>query len=331
MTTKGQFSSRVLTAKDRLVWGFGDLRRRLAERGLWPARTLALESIDGQKWLVTETRLEPRTTDRRALGLLVPEAECLWGTAPLPDMPMDALGDAVEEALWRVSPLPRDQISVAWEVHPHPQGGWTVEWALCSSSNCDRWRIERGLAANAPVFFARQRRAFAILGGKPQAKSRRWKHALVGALAGFMLLIVVSPVLMPLILEREAVRKAVRHIGEQEPRSIPIRQKLDDLRLHAELAEELRNQLVADLPLATLVEALTQAVPDDSWLDRIDINGREVRITGLTSNTTDLIAHMGRQSVFADVRATVASVRDATLNKERFTLEMRWRGEEQKP
>lgn len=331
MTARGQLHHRVRRGQDRLAWGFADLRREMAERGLWPARALALESIDGQRWSLTGTRLRSRGKTSKASGLLIPENECLWGTANLPDVSRQSLTQALEETLWRVSPLPRDQIVVAWEAQPSSDGGWTVEWGLCSRSKCDSWRVERGLSADVPVFFARRGRAFAVRSGKPQKALQHWMQALIGVLGVCTIAIMVSPALMPLVLEREAVRKSVRHIVEQEPLSIPIRHKLDDLRLHADLAAELRIQLESDLPLASLIEALTQVVPDDTWLDRIDINGREVRITGLTGNTTDLIAQVGRQPMFADVRATVASVRDSTLNKERFTLDMRWRGEEPKP
>ncbi len=331
MTAKGQFLHRVQRAQDRLAWGIGDLRRQLAERGLWPTRAQTLESIDGQRWTVIEARLQRAPKAGKASGLLVPEAECLWGTVHLPDMPEQALAQAIEETLWRVSPLPRDQILVAWNAQPNPEDGWSVEWGLCSRSNCQSWSSERGLPEAAPIFFVRHERAYGARSGKPQEVRQRWVHALVVFLGVLMVGAMVSPTLMPLVLEREAVRKSVRHIVEQEPLSIPIRQKLDDLRLHADLAAELRSQLEGDLPLASLIEALTQAVPDDTWLDRIDVNGRDVRITGLTGNTTDLIAQVSRQTMFLDVRATVASVRDSALNKERFTLEMRWRGEEPKP
>ena len=331
MTAKGQFYHRVKMAQDRLAWGMGDLRRRLAEIGLWPARKLTLESPDGNRWAVRETRLQVSGKAGKAMGLLVPEGECLWGTTALPDMPRRALEPALGETLWRVSPLPRDQILVAWDAQPNPQGGWTVDWGLCRSSDCNGWRAERSLSTDAPVFLAWQGRALPVVSSIAQKGRKRWMHLLVMIFGLLMLGAILSPLLMPLVLEREAVRKAVRHIAEQEPRSMPIRQKLDDLRLYAELATELRVQLEADLPLASVVEALTQALPDDTFLDRIDVNGREVRITGLTGNTTDLIANLSRQAPFADVRATVASVRDATLNKERFTLELRWRGEAPKP
>ena len=80
------------------------------------------------------------------------------------------------------------------------------------------------------------------------------------------------------------------------------------------------------VPHASVVEALSAALPDDTWLDRIDINGAEIKIQGMTGNANDLVARLGKNQAFEDVRSTAASVRDSALNKERFTFEMRWRG-----
>src|SRR5690606_25574681 len=103
--------------------------------------------------------------------------------------------------------------------------------------------------------------------------------------------------------------------------------QMDELRQQAQLAEELRKNASTDLPLASVIDALSTAIPADTWLDRIEVNGSEIRITGLTSNATELVGQLGRQPGLVDVRATGANVRDAALNKERFTLEMRWRTE----
>ena len=106
---------------------------------------------------------------------------------------------------------------------------------------------------------------------------------------------------------------------------------MDELRRQAQLADELRKNVNSDIPLASVIEALSVAIPSDTWLDRIEVNGSEIRITGLTANATELTAQIARSPGLADVRSTGANVRDGTLNKERFTFEMRWRGEGVKP
>lgn len=333
MTTQGQFSRRMRLAQDRLAWGFGDLLRLLVELGLWPARGHNLVTQQGQGWTVLGTRLIARPKPTKPSGLLVKEPECLWGHAQLPDIPRQALEQAVEETLWRASPLPRDQMVAAWRAQPHAQGGWSVEWGVCRRSDCDAWRTNQGLAPDAPIYLERQGKALGVRGQDGQKRHQRqtWAQWGVLLLMCITLAAIATPGLMPVVLKREANRKAVRHIVEQEPKSIPIRKNLDDLRLNADLAAELQTSLQQDLPLASLVDLLAQTLPDDTWLDRLDVSGRDIRMSGLTGNATELMAQLARQPQLADARASVASVRDAGLNKERFTFEMRWRGEEAKP
>ena len=80
-----------------------------------------------------------------------------------------------------------------------------------------------------------------------------------------------------------------------------------------------------------VVEALSAQLPDDTSLDRLEISASDIRISGITGDVADLTAQLARHAEFADVRSNGASVRDTTTNKERFTFDMRWRGQGDKP
>ncbi len=333
MTGWGQLSLRAQKTLDRMAWGFGDLKRVLMEHGAWPAVASAAIASDGGRWTITGTRARKRANNRKASSLLVPESGCLWGAVQLPDMPRRSLAGGVEEALWRVSPMPPDQIVAAWWAEPQAQGGWMVEWGMCRRNTLTQQMAQHGFAENAPVYLMRQGRALPVrtAAWQKQYNRQRWMDWLGVGLVLVLLAALSLPALMPLVLKRQAVVRAVEHVNMLEPKAAPLRQKMDELRRQAELAEELRKNISTDLPLASVVDALSAAIPADTWLDRIEVNGSEIRITGLTANATELIGHLGRQPGLVDVRATGANVRDGTLNKERFTFEMRWRGEGAKP
>lgn len=332
MTGRGQLTLDVQAACDRLAWGVGDLKRLLVEHGAWPAPSSVAVAPDGDRWSVVGERLRKKAGHRKVVSVLVPESECLSGVVKLPPMSRKALNGAVEEALWRVSPLPPDQIVAAWKPEPEADG-WAVHWSMCRRSARDQLLAQHGLRDDAIVFLERQGRALPVRDKAWQrhALRQRWMD---GAAVLLLLLSLASlslPALMPLLLKRQAVVKAVEHVNVLVPQADPLRQKMDELRRQAGLAEELRKNIASDVPLASVVEGLSAGLPSDTWLDRIEINGQEVRIAGLTANATELIAHLSKQPAFADVRATGANVRDGALNKERFTFEMRWRAEGVKP
>lgn len=329
MTGWGQLSLRAHKTLDRMAWGFGDLKRALLEHGAWPGFTAAAVSPDGGHWSITGMRLRKRANGRKAAGLLVPEQDCLWGTVQLPDMPQRALASGVEEALWRVSPVPPDQIVAAWHAEPLAQGGWAVQWGMCRRAAVEQQLAQQGLAGDAPVYMVHQGRALPVRSKAWQTQSgrQRWLDWLAG---GALLVVMVAlslPALMPLVLKRQAVVRAVQHVSMLEPKAAPLRQKMDELRGQAAMADELRKSVATDMPLASVVDGLSEAIPSDTWLDRIEVNGLDIKITGLTSNATELIGQIARQPGFTDVRSTAANVRDSVLNKERFTIELRWRGE----
>lgn len=333
MTGWRQFTLRVQMASDRLAWGLGEIRRVLAERGFWPAPEIAVVTAEGKPASVRETRLLHRSGKGKAAGLVVPEANCLSGELRLPGVRRTDLGAAVQEALWRLSPVPPDQIVFAWDAAPDAQAGWLVHWLMCRRSAQQGMLEKQGLAAEAPVFLSHSGRVFSVRGAAwaDQQKRQRRTDGLASAGLLLVLAMLLAPALMPLVLKRQAVALALQHVQALEPQAAPLRQQLDELRSQALVGDELAKSISADLPLASLVERLSAALPDDAWLDRMEANGREIRITGLTGNANELLAHLGRQASLADARATGANVRDNALNKERFTFEMRWRADGAQP
>lgn len=333
MTGWRQFILRVQMAADRLVWGLGDIRRTLVERGFWPAGDVAVATADGTVAVIRETRLLRRSGKQSAAGLVVPESSCLAGDFRLPDVRRSELGAAVQEALWRVSPLPPDQIVFAWDAAPAENAGWQVQWLMCRRSVQQALLAERGLAADAPVYLSNAGRVLPVRGAVWDArhKRQRWLDGAVGVALVLMLAMLLTPALMPLVLKHQAVVMALGHVQALEPQAAPLRLKLDELRGQASLAQEIAKSVGSDLPLATVLERLSTALPDDAWLDRIEINGSEIRISGMTGNANELLAQVGRQPGLAEARATGANVRDNALNKERFTFEMRWRAEGAQP
>ena len=329
MTDKGQLQRSMHLWWDRTAWGFGDLRRLLVERGAWPAPRLALADAQGGNWTLVGTRLHPLASTGKAAGLLVPEADCLWGSLQLPAMPRAALGQAVQEAMWRVSPLPVQDVMTAWQATPQADGRWAVDWGICRASAGQDAGVHPALPDNAPVYLQRSGRAHPVHGPGQQLMRRRqrWIDGLASAALLLILAAIATPALMPLVLKREAVVRALQHVSNIEPQAAPLRTQLDELRARAAVADSLRKGLETSLPLAAVIEGLSAQLPDDASLDRIEVNGSDIRIAGVANNAAELITQLARLPSFADVRASGPSVRDTAAIKERFTIDLRWRTE----
>ncbi|MBS0507001.1 MAG: fimbrial protein, partial [Proteobacteria bacterium] len=250
MTDKAQLQRSLHLWWDRLAWGFGDLRRLLVERGAWPAPGLTLAGAQGGSWALAGTRLRPQARPGKAAGLLVPETECLWGSLQLPAMPRAALGQAVQEAMWRVSPLPVQDIMTAWQATAQAGGGWAVDWGICRASSQQEARQRQGLAENAPVYLERLGRAHPVHGPGLLAMQRRQRWIDGAAIAGLLLILaaLATPALMPLVLKRQAVVRALQHVSSIDPQAAPLRVQLDELRARAGVAQNLRQGQAGSLP-----------------------------------------------------------------------------------
>ena len=312
---------------DRLVWGWGDLRRELGARHLWPEAAKLSSTAQGARWRVAGQRLTP-STGGVPEALLVDGAEVLWGELQLPAIPMKTLGDAVTEALWRVSPLPPDQVVFAWRAQPDDGGGWRVDWGVCPQRVVGQGLANLNLPPDAPVYLSRSD-AQALLAHGPAALAvRKQQRRLDGlSFAGLALvaLALLVPVVMPLVLKRNAVVRGMSHLATVEPMAAPVRRKLDELHQLSTLSGALAADRQHSLPVATALERLAQALPSDAWLDRLEASDRQVRMMGLTSDATELMARLSRVPEFSELRATAPTVRDEGQNRERFSFEFTWR------
>lgn len=327
MSASKRLNQRLVAALDRLAWGWSDLGRWLAERGFWPAATLVLCTATGEQRQLTATRLRPARGTQAAQGLLVSRADCLWGSLALPAMPRRELPSALDEALWRVSPLPPQQMLCAWRAEPHADGSWQVQWGIGRREGLQAALAQAGLDDSAPVFLQSgddQALPVRQLAGAPRTGQGAWRLVCV-ALTLALVAALFTPAAVPLALKHRAVTRAMAHVTALEQQAAPLRQQLDELHQQAGLADALKTANAARLPLASTIELIARTVPDGAWLERIDVSGTTIRITGVADNAGELLTQLARQPALADVHASAASVRDNALAKERFTIEMRWR------
>ena len=330
MTRKTAVQNRFTQGADRIAWGLLDLRDRGIAHGWWPARGTVAVDASGTRWAIRGERAAPLPGAGAARAAAVGADRCLWGQLTLPAMARRALPAAVDEALVSQSPLPPDHMLRAWRAEPTADGGWRVDWGLAPRDHLAALRQAQGLGEVAPAFLLRPDGAAWMVRdvafSRWQRHQRWWDTA--GLLAiGLVVASAAALALMPAALQRQGVVGAMQQLQTLEPQAAPIRQQLDALRAQARIVEDIRAGHDAAVPAASIIEALAATLPDDTVLDRIDINGRDIRIAGLTPNATDLLSRVAGNAVFSDAKAPNAAVRDPASNKERFTFELRWKGE----
>lgn len=312
---------------DRLLWGWADLRRHLGAGRFWPLATLLASTPAGTRWRVSGDH-RVQATEGAPEALLVDAADVLWGELQLPAVSSRALDAAVMEALWRVSPLPPDQVAAAWRAQPDDAGGWRVEWGICPLRVVNQGLAQLNLPSDAPVYLPRgDVEALPVQGAAKVAVRNRQRRLDALSFAGLTLiaLALMVPALMPLVLKRNAVLRGMSHMATVEPMAAPLRQKLDELHQLSKLSEALRTDRGHSLPVASVIDRLAEALPSDAWLDRLEASDRQVRMMGLAPDATELMGRLGKVAEFSELRTTAPTVRDEGQNRERFSFEFTWR------
>ena len=184
------------------------------------------------------------------------------------------------------------------------------------------------LPNDPPVYLAVGDAEALLAQGPAKPAARRQQRRLDGLYALGLALVVAAllvPLAIPLVLKRNAVVRGMEHMATVEPMAAPLRKKLDELHQLSKLSEALSADREHSLPLASAIEKLAATLPSDTWLDRLESSDRQVRMMGLTTDATELMARLSKVPEFSDLRTTAPTVRDEGQNRERFSFQFTWR------
>jgi len=121
----------------------------------------------------------------------------------------------------------------------------------------------------------------------PSTSEREWTN--LALLAGIVVaLLAVGGYWFKLDRQREAIREEVRVAEDEVRRLKPIlaeveefKRKKADLERKIEVITNLKNQQTGPV---RVMDAVSRALPELLWLDRMDVTGNEIRITGRAFN-----------------------------------------------
>jgi general secretion pathway protein L len=102
--------------------------------------------------------------------------------------------------------------------------------------------------------------------------------------------------------------------------------RIDGLASEIDLLEKQTDGLVsiyqAYTPVLSILNELSDAVPDDSWLDSISISGKKVQITGTAVSASDVLARLEDSQMFHDV-AFLSTITKDKEGRDIFRIELK--------
>ncbi len=310
----------------------GFLRDGWAEALHWPAfrwltpdEPIRVIGADGSESI--RPGLSARTISSagrvRFVAIELPEDSVLRRSLMLPRLANDEVRQAVQLDVRAASPFAEDEL--AWGYATERNDRIRVDIALTSRRLIER-QIEQHrerLEGATPEVWVGGSRPFVIEGygeAGRLASSRRLRLALF-LLLGIAAVLLAAVLMTPSIQLREKALEATRKNDELARAVKPQVQMRDELvrlgehgRLLAQATDE-RHDVVA------VLDQVTRLLADDVVLNRFEVSGGTVRISGQADNAAQLLQTLGANPAFRDVRAPAGIARAPAGGKEGFTIE----------
>lgn len=299
---------------------------------LAPLPAVHVLHANGSEALWLGDRLQASDTKRREaapfVAVEVPREEHLELPVKLPAMPAADRQDALALELRMASPFDAADQVWGWR-EAAPRGTDAPLTAVLASRKAvqarldgQRERFGRRGPPEAWAFDSLGRpvvlQGFGEAARQRQAARGRW---LVWTLLLTALLLAAAAALTPTVQLKLRAMQAVRSMAALEQQLGPVLAQREAL-VKAQGQRDALGELMAERvePLAVL-DLVTQAVPDDTWVQRLQLQGAKLTLSGPTPNTAALMNRFSSLPQVRDVRSPVAATR-AQSGRENYTIEL---------
>jgi general secretion pathway protein L len=298
-----------------------------SERAGARAPLFELESDSREDWRQQlDSGLDEARRDQRRV-LVLPEARLLRRSLTLPVAALENLPTVLGFELDRQTPFKPDQVYFDSRVLRHDSGAKQVQVELVVvprpvlDAELERLGpLASGLAGVDVIDAHGRRLSVNLLPAEQRASLPRTQPMIqAGLLAATVLLVLFG--LGQLVENRQqAVEQMQAEVENQRERArvvSALRKQLEDA---AAAANFLAVQKQTQASMVVLLDELTQALPDDTFLERLSVSGNQISITGFSSQATRLIGTLQDSEQLRDVALNGAIQPDPRVARDRFTI-----------
>lgn len=290
--------------------------------------TLDLGALDAQAPGALTAILSGVRRDVRHTLVRLPAAEVLRREVSFPEQVRANLRQVVGYEIDRLSPFRAEEVYYDFRLGEGPAraGKLRVELALCRRDAADDW-LRRLREAGVPADQLSWEGAWpkANLLPAEERPRRRVRVVTTARVLLVLILVLIGAVLISPLWQKQ------RQLDSLEAKLGTLRAsaaEVEEVRAALERAREgstLVLQRKIDQPRSVdLLRELTERLPDDTWVQNLDVTEREVQIRGESAQATALIGLLEKAPGFSGVSFRSPVVQVATSGQERFHIAFRF-------
>ena len=181
---------------------------------------------------------------------------------------------------------------------------------------------ERGLRPDA-IEVAGGRLGFNLLPPEQRVRRDLWGQRLRAVLIVVALLLIAAAAILPIWQQRQLVIGVMTKVGRLQQvanQSLTLRDQLDRTLETSRMLAQKKQALPSRIEL---LRELTAILPDDTWLERVQIKGESVQIVGQSAKASALIGIVESSKLLNGAGFTSPVTIDPRFGKERFMLNAR--------
>ena len=293
------------------------------------ARTAQQVCLRADQWLGPAQQADDRPA--RFHALLLPEDAILTRNLRLPALGPEDLVAAIELEVLALSPFAAQDTVSAYQAQPEPsnrQLQLQVQLILASRATIEQHQ-QRAVDAHGlsqpPEVWAPVGAGKAILcpgwGEQPRLRHEQRQRWSLWASVLVLLLVLAALVVTPSLQLRQRVLQAQQQTQALVDQTKDIAAQREALMRQVQTLSALPTELLQEADFLKVLEALTRALPDDTALQSLALEGNRLRAQGLSDNASRVQELLGKEPGFENVRLPSAITREGHSNKESFVLE----------
>jgi len=268
-----------------------------------------------------------RSRDHRTV-LRLPASQVLVRTVSFPAQVRDNLAQVVRYEIDRLSPFQADQVYFDFRLRSEPAGHGKVgvDLALCRRDDARVW-LDRVRGSGTSVDNLTWQGAWPTanllpVGERPRRRGRLFNLSIL--LLGMILILGAIALATPL-WQKQRLRAEL--LGQVQA----LKAKADRVYRTRDALERARKGSVAvlerkaDQPLVIdLLRVLTARLPDDTWVQNLDMQDGQVQIRGESAQATALLGLLEKAPGISAVTFSSPVVQVATTGRERFHISFKY-------
>jgi general secretion pathway protein L len=317
-----------------LLTAWGDMLEWPLLSWLRPTQDVRVWQPSGETMLSRSLGAPLQLDNKRALAarfeaLLIPENLLLRRTLVFPKLAPTELAAALELEAPTQSPFPANELIWAYETKILPNAMQEVALTLTSrkliQQHADTTHPLRQLQ-NCEVWIPRfQKEGFLVLPGYAEARRQRLgktRRSINAALALLAIALIGALAATPTAQLYLRAREALQSMSELQKKAAPVMAQREALIHTTDQLNSLTELTGKTPPTLDVLNLITNALPDDTSLLNLKIQGLQVIMSGQTGNTSSLMKQLGNTAGVRDVKAPTPATKPLGATRESFTIEL---------